>query len=228
MTDEGKGDTEKWIESKGAKYPYAYDKGGKIRGFFGITGIPHSVLIDATGTVVWRGHPGNLTKDVVEKSLAGALTEPLWAWPDSARKVRQAVQKRQFAKALDEARALGADGAKIAAALEALVQGRLSALKAAADAGDWFSVEERGKSLEKEFSGLPAVEEIKALLARLKDDRQAQAVLAAQKEIRRLTAGRIKKGDIPRIEKRLGEIAAQFPATGAARDAERALADLKK
>lgn len=228
MTGEGKGDTEKWIESKGAKYPYAYDKGGKIQNFFGISGIPHAVLIDATGTVVWSGHPGSLTKDMIEKSLAGALTEPLWAWPDSARKVRQAVQKRQFSKAIDEAKALGADGEKIAAALESLVSGRLAALKAAADAGDWFAVEERGKSLEKEFAGLSAVDEVKALLARLKDDRQAQAVLGAQKEVRKLTAGRIKKGDIPRIEKRLGEIAAQFPGSGAARDAQRAIADLKK
>ncbi len=228
MTGEGKGDTEKWIESKGAKYPYAYDKGGKIQSFFGVSGIPHAVLIDATGTVVWKGHPSSLPTDVLEKSLAGALTEPLWAWPDSARKVRQAVQKRQFSKAIEEARALGEGGSAIATALESLVQGRLAGLKAAAESGDWFSVEERGKSMEKEFSGLPAVDEIKVLLARLKDDRQAQAVLTAQKEVRRLMGGRIKKGDIPRIEKRLGEIVAQFPATGAARDAERALTDLKK
>ena len=92
VTGEGKGDTEKWVESKGAEYPYGYDKGGKIRSYFGVTGIPHAVLIDPTGTIVWRGNPGGLSNATIEASLGGALAEPLWKWPDAAKKVRQALQ----------------------------------------------------------------------------------------------------------------------------------------
>lgn len=228
MTDEGKGDTEKWIESKGAKYPYGYDKGGKIQSFFGISGIPHSVLLDATGTVVWRGHPSELTAETIEKSLVGTLAQPVWKWPASAKKVRQAVQKGQFAKAIEEAKALGEEGAGIADSLTSLVTNRVAALKASAASGDWFTVEDRGKAMEKEFAGLPELEEIKTMLATLKDDKQAQAVLDAQKEIRRLVGGRVKKGDIPRIEKRLSDIAGEFPNSGASRDAARALVNLKK
>lgn len=228
MTDEGKGDTEKWIESKGVRYPYGYDKGGKMKNFFGVRGIPHAVLLDPVGTVVWRGHPGSLTKDVIEQSLVGALETPVWGWPDAARKARQALQRRQYAKAIEEAKALGADGENIAAALESMVQGMLRGLRSAAEKQDWLTVEERGKGLERELAGHATLDEVKALLARLKDDRAAQAVLAVQKEIRKTMGGRLRKGDIPRIERRLGEIIAQHPGTGASRDAERALTGFKK
>jgi hypothetical protein len=40
VTGEGKKDTEPWIESKGAKYAYAYDKGGAFARWFGVGGIP--------------------------------------------------------------------------------------------------------------------------------------------------------------------------------------------
>lgn len=228
MTDEGKGDTEKWIAAKGAKFAYGYDKGGKMSTFFGVTGIPHAVLIDASGTVVWRGNPGGLTNEIVEQHLAGALPTPIWEWPDSAKKVRTALQKRQFAKAIEEARALGEEGASITGALETMVKGKVAALKAAADSADWLTVEEGGKELVKELSGLAEAEEAEALLDRLKGDKAAQAVAGAQKEIRKLMSGRIKKGDIPRIEKKLADIAGEFPNTGASRDAARALASLPK
>lgn len=228
MTDEGKSETEKWIADKGAKYPYAYDKGGKIKSFFRISGIPHAVLIDPTGTVVWRGHPGSLADGTIEQHLDGALELPLWKWPEPAKKARQAVQKRQYAKALEEARALGEDGAKYATAIEAVVKGKAASLDKAAKSADWFTVEERGKELEKELAGLPELEQIKAVLAQLKSDKQAQAVLAAQKEVRKLMSGKIKKGDIPKIEKKLKEISAEFPGSGASRDAEKALTELRQ
>lgn len=49
MTHESKSDTEPWIESKGAKYAYAYDKGGKFQSQLGVGGIPHAFLVDPTG-----------------------------------------------------------------------------------------------------------------------------------------------------------------------------------
>ena len=228
MTGEGKGDTEKWVEAKGAKYPYGYDKGGKISGYFGITGIPQSVLIDPSGNVVWRGSPGSLTDTMIESSVAGALEVPVWKWPEQAKKARQAVQKRQFAKALQEARALGDEGAKIATALENLVKGRVAGLEATAKSGDWLGVEERGKSLEKELAGLPEEARVTEILQQLKGDKDAQAVLSAQKDVRKLMSGKIKKGDIPRIEKKLKEISAEFPGTGASRDAEKAITVLRQ
>ena len=52
VTLEGKAPTEKWITEKGVKYGYAYDKGGKFQRAMGVAGIPHSILLDATGKIV--------------------------------------------------------------------------------------------------------------------------------------------------------------------------------
>src|SRR5262245_44923612 len=77
VTDEGESDTVKWIAAKKVKYAYAYDKGGKLKRFFGVQGIPHAVLVDATGTVVWDGHPASLDPATIEKALGGALPKPM-------------------------------------------------------------------------------------------------------------------------------------------------------
>lgn len=228
VTGEGKNETEKWVADKGAHYAYGYDKGGKISSFFGVRGIPHAVLIDPNGTVVWSGGPGGLSDSMIEQHLQGALELPLWKWPEQAKKARQAVQKRQFAKALEEARALGDEGAKYVTAIESVVRGKAAGLEKAAQDADWLTVEERAKELEKELAGLPELEKVKSVLGQLKGDKQAQAVLAAQKEVRKLVSGKIKKGDIPKIEKKLKEIGAEFQGTGASRDADKALAKLRQ
>ena len=36
---------------------------------FGITGIPHAFLVDKKGTIVWQGHPMEMTKEDIEKVL---------------------------------------------------------------------------------------------------------------------------------------------------------------
>jgi hypothetical protein len=49
----------------------------------GIKGIPHAILLDANGVIVWTGHPAKLGAETVENALAGArafgakLTEQL-------------------------------------------------------------------------------------------------------------------------------------------------------
>ena len=72
MTSESESQTVPWVEKTGAAYPYAYDKGGKVARFFGVRGIPHAILVDPTGKVVWRDHPARLDAKTVEAALAGA------------------------------------------------------------------------------------------------------------------------------------------------------------
>ena len=43
MTDEGEAETVKWVEEKGAKYAYGYDRGGKLASYFKGSGIPAAV-----------------------------------------------------------------------------------------------------------------------------------------------------------------------------------------
>lgn len=222
MTEEGKRDTEKWVEAKRARYPYGYDPKGKVRRLFEAPGFPHAILIDPQGVVVWKGHPGTLSKALVEKHLAGALEQPLWSWPASAKKVRVAVQKGQLGKALEEARALGAEGEPLVGQLERFVAAKVASLEADVEAGDWLAVDERGKRFLSELDGLPALERVKAARAKLESDEKARAVLDAQREVRKLMAGKIKKADHARIEKKLAAIRADLPGTAAARDAEAA------
>lgn len=219
MTGEGKRDTESWIEAKRVRYAYGYDQKGKVAGFFGVQGLPHAVLIDPDGEVVWEGHPAALKKSLVEKHLAGALEQPLSSWPATAKKVRQAVQKHQLGKALEEARALGAEGEALLGQLERWIAAKLAALEADAGEGDWLAVDERSQRLLDELDGLPQLEQVRAARAKLAADEQAQAVLAAQREVRKLMGGKIKKADRARIEKKLAEIREKLPGSAAARDA---------
>jgi hypothetical protein len=46
--------------------------GSSSNGAYGVTGIPHSVLIDADGNVAWAGSPYGLSKGVIKKALKGA------------------------------------------------------------------------------------------------------------------------------------------------------------
>jgi len=46
--------------------------GSNASDLYGVTGIPHSVLIDAQGNVAWQGSPHGLSKGVVKKALKGA------------------------------------------------------------------------------------------------------------------------------------------------------------
>ncbi len=51
-------------------YTVAYDVGGKLSASFGIKGIPHAMLVDRTGKIVWEGHPMKLKDADIEKLLS--------------------------------------------------------------------------------------------------------------------------------------------------------------
>src|SRR5688572_2881145 len=45
-------------------------------GDYGVTGIPHSFLIDPSGKIVWEGYPGDLSPSTVKGALKGAKAMP--------------------------------------------------------------------------------------------------------------------------------------------------------
>jgi hypothetical protein len=228
VTDEGKKETESWVKSKDAKYAYAYDKGGKIARWFGVSGIPDAVLIDPTGKIVWRGHPASLEESTIEANLKGALERPLWDLPASAKAVGAAVQKRQIAKALAEAEKLGPEGEALLSSLRAMVKGRLESVKSARDAKDFLAAQEQGERAAKDFAGLPEGDEIARIVEQVKGDKEAQKVIRAQAQIRDALSERIKKADYPKIEKQFRKILEELAGTGAARDAEKGLEELDR
>ena len=93
VTEDDKGKTEAWVKAKKAAYPYAFDPGGGLRRWFGINGIPHAVLVDPSGKVVWRGSPFNLEEPIVAHFLRKV-------WPVE---VRNAIEANRFSQALEVA-----------------------------------------------------------------------------------------------------------------------------
>ncbi len=208
MTDEGKKDTEEFVSKNGAKYAYAYDKGGKLKSWFGVGGIPHAFLIDPNGKVVWEGHPGSLDAKTVEKFTVGALTKPMWEWPASAKDARTALMKQKYADALAAASKLSeADqGPTIKDAIDKLVKSRVKAMNDALTEGNFLAAQDAANDLSKSLEGLPEKADAEKVAADVKANKDAERVIKAQKTLRDL------RNKPPRKSK----------------EREKAMADLKK
>lgn len=228
VTSEGAKDTEKWVADKGAKYAYGYDKAGKLSAYFGVTGIPHAVLVDPTGKVVWDGSPGALNGAIIEKALVGALPKLPWEWEPALQPAAAMLGKRQFAKAIAEAQKAGAAGTEFVTAVQGVVTSRVAALKAAKDAGDFLSVSEGAASLTKDLDGLPEKDEVATIAKELAADKEAQKVIAAQKTVRDILSEKVKKKDLPNALKKLEKIKKDLPDTAAAREADKAITQLRR
>ena len=57
----------KFIEEHRLEFPLAKED-GKVATYFGVGGIPAAAIIKE-GTIVWSGHPANLTAAVLNKLL---------------------------------------------------------------------------------------------------------------------------------------------------------------
>ncbi|MEO0650484.1 MAG: TlpA disulfide reductase family protein, partial [Planctomycetota bacterium] len=185
VTDESKGQTEKWIEKYKADFAYAYYSGNTLKNFAQVRGIPAAMLVDASGTVVWRGHPAQLTSDIVEEHLDGALPWPLYDFPSEAKKVAKAISDNKLGAALMEARELAAEGAfdqadAVVSAVETLVESQVKQVNAAFELGDFLTVERDGSALARSLRGLAEADEVSALVGKVDGDAFAQKVIKVQ------------------------------------------------
>ena len=187
MTGEGKSSTDKWIEEKGAKYAYGYDRAGKLARYFGVRGIPHAVLVGADGTVLYSGSASGF-EPLLEKAVAGALPKPLWEWGVAAKNVKSALLKKQYKAALEGAEKLGEadDGPVIKAAIEGLVKSKITMLKATYDKGDFLGAQELAAELAKQLAGLPEQADAEKVAADIKANADAATVIKHQKAIAKI------------------------------------------
>jgi thiol-disulfide isomerase/thioredoxin len=58
-----------FVKDNPIKYHPAVDRGGKLAKQFGIRGIPHAMLVDKAGKIVWEGHPMALEEKDMEALL---------------------------------------------------------------------------------------------------------------------------------------------------------------
>ena len=231
MTQEGKKDTEPWIESKQVKYAYAYDKGGKLQSKLGVSGIPHAFLIDAHGKIVWEGHPGELPDSVIESAISGALAKPLFDLPPVAAALKAALLKHNYAGALAEAGKLSeADGGpELKVVVQSIIAGRVKSMKSAFDEGDLLSAQESATALKKELEGLPELPEADKTLGDIKASKDVDKVIAAQKKVRAIEDEKLgKRAELEKAYIDLKRISKDFTGTFVAKQAEDLMAKLQK
>jgi peroxiredoxin len=231
VTVESKKDTEPWIKSKGVKYAYAYDKGGKLTGKLGVEGIPHAFLIDADGKIAWEGHPGELTDEILTSALAGALPKPLFDFPPSAAPVTKALAKHSYSAALSEAAKLSdADGGpELKKVIEGMVASRVTRMKSALKDGDFLSAQEIASGSKKDFEGLPEASEPDKVLSEIKSNKDAERVISAQKKIRAIQDQKItRKKDMEKAIADLDKISKDLKGTYAAKEADELRTDFMK
>ncbi len=69
VTDEDNQTIRKFTKQTPMDYSPATDKGGKLNKAFGVEGIPHAVLVNKAGEIVWEGHPMSLKDEDIAKIL---------------------------------------------------------------------------------------------------------------------------------------------------------------
>ena len=69
VTDEDNQTIRRFTKTTPMDYFPATDRNGKLSKEFGIQGIPHAVLVNKTGEIVWEGHPMSLKDADIEKVL---------------------------------------------------------------------------------------------------------------------------------------------------------------
>jgi hypothetical protein len=235
VTGEGKKPTEKWVADKGARYPYAYEKGSDLQRAVGLRGYPHAALIDPSGTIVWTGHPARLDRATIETALAGALSKPLFDWPDSLSSASTNFARGAYGKALIAARKVAEKGdegvAEVVASLESFTAFQVDRAAAWVAEGNYLPLDNRGKQMLAALKGLPELEErLETLLGELKS-KEAKRVLKGQRAVLKLkedaaSINNIKRKDVDKLLDKLEKLRADYAGTYAERDADKLLEEL--
>ena len=228
VTSEGEKETTKWVQGKHAKYAYAYDKSGALASAFGVRGIPHAVLVDVNGTVLWSGHPGQLDEALLEKAVSGALKKPLWELGKDEAGVRKALLADDLAQAAKAAEAAGPESAEL---VRAWIDSRVAAVESAVERGDYRVAVTVGDRAAKALAGLPEADKVAALVDGVRKDPERKALLRAQETLGELETaalsaqGRKKTAE---IAAKLEKLAADHPGTSVAERATEVANDLKR
>ncbi|MES2598368.1 MAG: TlpA disulfide reductase family protein [Verrucomicrobiota bacterium] len=69
VTDEDKQTVRTFEKTTPIEYTVGFDPYKKVNEDFGIQSIPHALLVDSTGKIVWEGHPMNMKDSDIEAVL---------------------------------------------------------------------------------------------------------------------------------------------------------------
>jgi len=248
LSDEGVDLVEPYVEKLGLTLRVGMSS--RTNGLYGVSGIPHSVLIDPQGRVVWRGHPGSLSDGKVEDALKGArkpakvgylaftpsLGDEHAAALEASAPLRALVEQAragELAKLLAglenfDARAdAGLETARGALADRAKAHTELLAQQAEAAVKrlDVAAAIEVYGTLAKVLAGRPEGEAATKRLAEIRADKELAAELAAAEAFER-TRKSAERLATSKQRKKFEEFAEKYPGTRAGRRAA-ALASAK-
>ncbi len=207
---------------------FAYDKKGSMARYFGVRGIPSSVLVDASGTIVYAGHPGKINDAMVEAALEGAISKPFWEWPKEASKVKKALLSNKLATALSEAQSLEGDYLQV---VEAKIASVAAAPAAALERKDYLAAVELGEEAEKALKGLPQAEDVAKVVEQVLGDADAKRVLEGQKKLAKLIAkGRdvTSSKKLTKLIEDMEDLRSEYPGTILVEQAKTAADELRK
>ena len=69
VTDENPSEVRAFMKNVPMDYLVAQDADGKLSQKFGITGIPHAIVVNKNNEIVWEGHPMSLPEAEIKKIL---------------------------------------------------------------------------------------------------------------------------------------------------------------
>lgn len=113
-TDEPAAVIRKFQKDTPMEYAVGTDAGGRLSQKMGVNGIPHAFLADASGKIVWDGHPMRLDEDEIEKVLTaegGSSSETSTESSQSDAATSQTAATEPAAEAAPEASAPATDSA---------------------------------------------------------------------------------------------------------------------
>ena len=226
MTDESKAQTEPWVQSHRAAYPYAYDPGGRLNDWFDIQSIPHAVLLDPDGVVVWKGHPARLDEATIRNALRFAIAAPITGWPRETMKLQLLLKQGRYGPAMTAAMSLGEPYKSFVADR---IAGKIGAVERAHAAGDYLVASRLGATVVNELVGLREALTVKKLVDSMRRDREVQRVIRGQMDVMAFAGELANERDARRrkdIERKVEDLVRGFTGTIVERQARGLLASV--
>lgn len=184
MTDGPADKTHTWAKRLGVKYAYGFDSSQYCLRQ-NVFVYPFALLVDASGVVVWRGKPGDVTGKLLTPHLAGTLTKPLCDWPEELDEVVRLLRHDRLAMALSRCQAITKDKKALASypgEVQKLISASVAGLETLLRTGDFAQALERGERIESHLGKLPEATRVKAVMKTLRTSEAAKAGLKQQAE----------------------------------------------
>lgn len=184
VTDESEAKVQPYLEKNGVDYLIAL---GGAEGYR-TKGIPHAWLVDASGTVVWEGHPASLKSEQIEGYLKDVrLTPSFDDLPEGLAKAAKSLNKGDFGKgwsALEkklEDPGVGSEAQAAIDEIKAYGQRKLDLVDRYADGGSYTAGMDLLAALSKKWRGTEIGDAAKAKSKEWKRDKTIKAELAGEK-----------------------------------------------